>query len=31
MNGPVVVFLLFASVLVVFVAIVKLDRWLDDR
>jgi hypothetical protein len=31
MNGPTVLLLLFGTMLVLFVAIVKLDRWLDDR
>lgn len=31
MNGPTVLILMFGAMTVVFVAIVKLDRWLDER
>jgi hypothetical protein len=30
-NGPIVLLLLFTAMTVVFVAIVWLDRWLDER
>lgn len=31
MNGPIVILLMFTAMTVVFVGIVWLDRWLDER